>query len=350
MKETKLITTASVLETVSKSSKQKPAQKLANDVLSPPESVTRLLDAWKGSGWHQRCCRAIAANLLGKGIEQKDVSDWIEEHTPDDTTKTLLQKTALDLKVFGNAYWEIVRKGSEIIELYHAPAWTMYRLKDGGWAQIVNNERQVFSADDIFQFKTYGFETSAYGTPDYLAILPAVELLATIRKYNRLYFDNNAIPDFAIVVNGGEFAPEVEAKIQRFLRAKFKGVENAHKALYLPTPSDVTVKFEKLQSDTKDMQFLNLSADCVAEIIACHGVPPRLLGIMTPGQLGGGGETSGQMEIFGQTVIAPMQEEFTGQMMRFFKTCAGEQRDVSIVPFNYADQAADAVGQFIRGV
>ncbi|HRY83110.1 MAG TPA: phage portal protein, partial [Candidatus Cloacimonadota bacterium] len=166
----------------------------------------------------------------------------------------------------------------------------------------------------------------------------------------RNFFKNNAIPDFAIITEGGVLSPAVEQNIQRFLRNKFQGWENAHKTLYLPVPEGMKVKFEKLQAEgLKDMQFQELKNSGIAEIIACHGVPPRLLGIQTPGKLGGGGETSGEMEIFYRTRIKPLQNVFGGQLDAFFSKRLGKTTDIEFESFDYSDNSAEVVLKALRG-
>jgi len=261
----------------------------------------------------------------------------------DDSIFSLLEKTIRDIVLFGNAFWETI-----VDEIYHIPAWTMYR-SESGWVQIVGNERVNYTLDDVWHFHTSSMLSSFYGSPSYLSILLSIELMATITKYNSNFFVNNGIPDFAIITEGGVLSPTAETNIQRFLRSHFKGYENAHKTLYLPVPEGMSVKFEKLQSDSlKDMQFMELRNACIAEIIACHGVPPRLMSIQIPGSLGGTGEAEGEKQIFYQTRILPMQNIFAGQLDAFFQQRLGKKTDIEFEPFDYSDSTSDLVLKALR--
>ena len=85
-----------------------------------------------------------------------------------------------------------------------------------------------------------------------------------------------------------------------------KGAENAFRALMLSIPfENATVKFEKLMADFRDMPFDKLTQATREEILAAHGVPPRLVGIVTAGQLGGAGEADGQLRNFIATKVEP---------------------------------------------
>jgi phage portal protein len=57
------------------------------------------------------------------------------------------------------------------------------------------------------------------------------------------------------------------------------------------------ISFEKLK---------NLNRD---EIIAAHGVPPRMMGIINASQLGGGGEVAQQLHSFNELTIIPKQKQ-----------------------------------------
>jgi hypothetical protein len=108
-------------------------------------------------------------------------------------------------------------------------------------------------------------------------------------------------------MTGAEFSEEVENTIRSGFE-KLKGVENAHKTMLLSVPfpkDEAEIKFEKLMVDLKDLPFEKLSQATREEILAAHGVPPRLVGIVTAGQLGGGSEMEGQMLSFIEMKVRP---------------------------------------------
>ncbi len=328
---------------ISKGSKR--AEEVVKGVISPPVSYERLIEAYYGNPYHASCLDVKAINILGEGLKDAALGKDLQERCIDSSLFVVLEKTIRDLLVFGNAFWE-TPKG----EIYHIPAWTMYRTEKG-WVQIVGKERVNYALDELWHFKTESMQSSFYGVPGYLSILGSLELMSTITGYNRNFFSNNAIPDFAIVTEGGVLSPAVEQNIQRFLRNKFQGWENAHKTLYLPVPEGMKVRFEKLQAEgVKDMQFMDLKDSCIAEIIACHGVPPRLLGIQVAGKLGGASESQGEMEIFYRTRIRPLQNIFGGQLDAYFRERAGKSTDVEFASFDYSENSAELVLKALKGV
>lgn len=321
---------------ITKGSKR--AVEVLKGVINPPTPYADLIEAYYANAYHAGCVDVKAINILGNGLKDAGLSKTLSDMCIDSSLFMVLEKTIRDLVLFGNAFWE-TPKG----EIYHVPAWTMYRT-DKGWQQVVGKEKVNYAEDEIWHFRTDSLQSSYYGSPGYLSILPAIELMGTITSYNKNFFKNNAIPDFAIVTEGGVLSPAVEQNIQRFLRNKFQGYENAHKTLYLPVPEGMKVKFEFLQGQgTKDMRFQELANSCIAEIIACHGVPPRLLGIQVPGKLGGGGETTGEMEIFYRTRIRPLQNVFGGQLDAYFRERLGKTTDVEFESFDYSESSAEIV-------
>jgi hypothetical protein len=93
---------------------------------------------------------------------------------------------------------------------------------------------------------------------------------------------------------------------------------------------------------------MELKDSLVAEIISCHGVPPRLAGIMIPGSLGGGGEASGELKIFLNTRIKPLQNIFGGQLDAFFMEVFGIKTDITFKAFDIMPSAAETALNMLK--
>lgn len=314
-----------------------------------PYDVQDLIDCYYRNSYHQRCINLKTICILGDGIENPEVVSKLREIVRGDSLFTLLQKTILDLRIFGDAFWEVVETGSGI-EVYHMPSWTMAAGKDGGWIQENGKDKVDFSEEQVWHFREPSMLSSIWGCPDYLPLIEdeAIELLSTIKKYNKNFFANNAIPDGILFIKGGDLGPNTEAGLRKFFRDKFRGVENASKFCVAPVPEGVEVQLEKLQ-DTKEGKFLELQDKTMMEIISCHGVPPRLAGIMIPGSLGGGGEAAGELKIFLTTQIKPLQNIFGGQLDQFFKERLGMTTDISFKAFDVLPSEAETALSVLRG-
>jgi capsid portal protein len=327
-------------------SKQSDSKKQDN---SRPYDVQELIDCYYRNSYHQRCINLKTICILGDGIESQDVVNKLRECVRGDSVFTLLQKTILDLRIFGDAFWEVVSTGSGV-EIYHMPSWTVNAGKDGGWVQENGKDKVDFSAEQVWHFREPSMLSSLWGCPDYLPLIEdeAIELLSTIKTYNKNFFANNAIPDGILFIKGGDLGPNTEAGLRKFFRDKFRGVENASKFCVAPVPEGVEVQLEKLQ-DTKEGKFLELQDKTMMEIISCHGVPPRLAGIAIPGSLGGGGEAAGELKIFLTTQIKPLQNIFGGQLDLFFKERLGMTTDISFKAFDVMPSEAETALSVLRG-
>ena len=313
-----------------------------------PFDVNALTNAYISNPYHNQCIDLKTQNIVGEGLHDKTM-ERLEELTPKNSAFQTLYDTIKDVLIYGNAYWEIVKVGAADYQIFHVPAQTMKLAKDG-FVQAIGEHKVEFTADQIYHFKYSTPLSTIYGAPDYLPILPSIELFKKIIAYNDNFFANNAIPDMAMVVKGGEVAPTALYNVRSFFRDKFQGVENAHKLLYLPIREGMEVEFKKLQSDQKDASFMELLKQTITDIIACHGIPPRLISIMNQGQLGGGSEVFGQMEVFYKSNIKPKQRIIAGLLLELNKKyhLFNDDADFDFIPIQFTEQNNNTLEDFMK--
>lgn len=314
-----------------------------------PYDVQELVEAYYRNSWHSTCINLKTICILGDGIEDEAAVAKLTECVREDSLFTLLEKTILDLRVFGDAFWEVVRSGGSV-ELYHMPSWTMERNPKGGWTQALPSGRVDFPEESVWHFREPSLLSQVWGSPDYMPLINdgTLAAISTIKSYNSNFFRNNAIPDGILFIKGGDVSPDTESGLRRFFREKFWGVENASKFCLAPVPEGVEIQLEKLQ-DHQDGKFLTLQDSLVMEIVSCHGVPPRLAGIMIPGSLGGGGEAAGELKIFLNTRVKPLQNIFGGQLDAFFSEVFKMETDISFKAFDILPSEAESALNLLRG-
>ncbi len=284
----------------------------------PPVSLSRILDLTYSNAFHTQCIALKAEMSVGLEYEAPgNVERFLEEITGDqDTFLDLLGMAAWDWECLGNGYFEIARsRKGQIGEIYHVHGQTVYASAVGNrLAEYVQETSgQVlfspFGAKDgrneLFHLKRYSPLSTWYGLPEWVACLEALRLDQEKKTFYAAFFRNFAVPALAVVLEGAEFDESIERKLQEGFN-QMKGAENAFRALLLSIPfENAEVKFHKLMADFKDMPFDKLTQATREEILAAHGVPPRLVGIVTAGQLGGAGEADGQLRNFVGTKIEP---------------------------------------------
>lgn len=290
----------------------------AGDEWPRPFDFSTAVEALKLNPYHAGCVRIKAMASVGLGWRLVDAAT--EEPRPEARAawdaawpaggfSAAIWTLALDLETFGNAYLEVVPNAGGVA-LYPIPAVTVWRTRTGfrqragarqqDWPAWTGAERGVLALSLPHP------EASAYGSPDWLAALSAILTDAHASDWNYRFFENNCVPAWAIIVKDAALNAEAEGAIRDFFQAQHKGTLNAHKTLLLNAGGG-ELRFERLQTDAKDMSFAELKRFARDEVLAAHGVPPRLLGIIAAGQLGGGGEMTAQLQFFKDCLIAQRQ-------------------------------------------
>jgi|ADurb_Cas_03_Slu_FD_contig_61_1076984_length_7533_multi_3_in_0_out_0_8 capsid portal protein len=315
-----------------------------------PFDAQELMYWYYHSPYHSPCLNVKTICILGDGPSDPGVVEALKRCVRKDSVFSLLEKTIKDLRVYGNAFWERVQVTQQDLEIYHMLPATMSKDKKGNWVQKIGKKEKVFSEEQVWHFREPSLLPSVWGMPDYLPLINdnTLDLLAAMKLYNRNLFRNNAIPDGIMFIKGGDLSPATQSGLRSFFRQKFAGVDNAAKFCIAPIPEGVEIQLERLNM-ISDGKFLELRDAMVSEVVSCHGVPPRLAGIMVPGSLGGGGEASGELDIFLTTRIKPLQNVFGGLLDQFFKEVMGVDTDVSFIPFTVPRNSAQEALDLLRG-
>lgn len=246
----------------------------------------------------------------------------------------VMRQAGMDFHACGAGAIEVVPDtAGRPAELYYMPADRVYfrprgastpfmYLNDEGvmepWPAFRPGERD----NSILYLPNQSNGHRLYGLPDWTGCLPDIELDYYATRYNQNFFLNSGIPDLAVIVEGGSFDEDTEKAVLSFLQSNIKGLDNSHKTLYLPIPDqDVKVRFEKIAGDMKDrdLAFEKLRLQCRDNILSAHRVPPRVAGVVTSGQLGGGGEIFGQIQLFQETTIQPYQVAWERRLNQLFE-------------------------------
>jgi capsid portal protein len=267
---------------------------MQNSLIEPFFSFDALLDLFYANTYHRRAIM-LKASLLS------NVTDASSLEGQTKTPKQLLYSFILNLELFGNAFLEISGKKLYLLPTIEARVdrnHNIFQVKNGKKIELEAKQLAYYSPKSLF-----------YGEPDYLGSLLSILTSSKIDGFNNAFFDNSAKADKAIVFENAEPNEEQMRAFEQFFGSNFKGYQNAHKTLIVTAHGEnAKVRFEDL-SRIDDLSFEKLKNMTRDEIITAHGVPPRMMGIVTAGALGGGGELIGQLHAFNQLTIIPKQEE-----------------------------------------
>lgn len=313
------------------------------ECIAPPYNFDALEYFFETNTWHARSCRLKSACTVGLGYvfqliknkqedikEKEKLEEFFKNCNPEETFGEILEKFMLDYEYLGNAYLEIIRNLSgEIVRIYHIPAATIRVRKDqDGYVQMRDTRYVFFKkfgdlskynihgkiesdtlvnklATELIHFFQYSPKSTYYGVPEWLAASAAMLGTEKANDYNIQFFDNNAVPQFAVIVHKASLGRPVKDTIAQYFRQEIKG--KSHKTLVLEVPGEGELELKELATDPKEQSFRFYRLDNRDEVIAAHGVPPRMVGIISPGSMGGKGDPEGQKEAFLSQIIRPLQ-------------------------------------------
>ncbi len=277
-----------------------------------------LLRLYRGSSEHARAIQVKAEGAFGGGLigDTSTLEALCQTGAAD-----LFTQLDIDLGTYGNAFLQIIATGDgKPVELRRLPAITMRRTATGFVQRVPGAsgiQKVTFAQGEIIHLRDLCPMGGRYALPAWIGGKGMMELAEAAIRYNASFFQNSAIPEYAVIFEGATPTDAQKASIKEFFRSDFQGVDNAHRTLILTLVEEGKVKFEKLTADIKDADFLKLIDAARDRIPVAHGTPPRVLGIVSAGQLGGGGEATGQMFIFEHLTLKPRRRRTLDQMRPF---------------------------------
>lgn len=260
---------------------------------------------------------AFGGGLIGKGADR--VADLCDSGAAD-----LFVSLGIDFETFGNAFLQIIRGGGgKIVGLRRLPAITMHRYRDGYLQRVPlpngDTRKVTFGPDEIVHLREPCPTGGRYSLPNWIGAMGMLELARAAVAYNAAFFRNNAVPEHAITFKGSAPTRDQKDEIRAFFRNEYRGVEQSHRTMILHVSEETTVEFKKLTADVKDGDFLKLLDAARDRIPTAHGVPPRMLGIVSAGQLGGGSEVSSQLFVFENLTLRPKRRRTLDLARPFLK-------------------------------
>ena len=248
----------------------------------------------------------------------------------------LLHSTALDLKLHGGFYWEVIwsMDRSTIAQINHLPYencrlacsddnddvtgvwysrdWADTRKKKNNPHYIpffdINtkeeNPKQVMFQHSMMVGSEY------YPKPDYIGAINEVEKLRQLSEYQVNLILNGFFPSLIASFNNGIPTLEEQRMIKNQLQQSIQGAENAGKVLtFFNEERDRGVEFTAFPVADMDKQFESLVTPAIEQILVSHRVTsPLLFGVRDGGGLGSNtDEMKIAFRLFSKQVIDPFQ-------------------------------------------
>lgn len=303
------------------------------DVVSPPYDLETLAELYDSSAIHNAAVNARVMNTVGLGYSfpetlkakrrlekaqenperlgrvrkaiqdiRQDLENKFEDFNEEETFVETITRVWLDVLTTGNGYLEIGRNNSgEIGYIGHIPSTLMrVRRHRDGFVQIAksNKIQAVFfrnfqdkemddpinsdpNPNEVIHFKTYSPNNTYYGIPSSVSAAAAIVGDKFAKEYNIDYFENKAIPRYAIIIKGAKLSQKSKQELVNYFRQEVKG--RNHGTLIVPLPAslggDTDIKFEKLEAGIQDASFDKYRKSNRDEILVANRVPAPKVGV-----------------------------------------------------------------------
>jgi hypothetical protein len=290
-----------------------------------------LLDMYRRSSKHNAIVNGKTNYIFGKGwritqestLEDEAVyNKFFKNAFNDEDLNDVTEKLILDLELFNGFAIAIQWSKIGTIHSYeHIPFEKIRVNRDNKGFQIATwyDElgNQLFPHDkdiekiepfdeknrtgrQLFYYRVYSAGVKHYPLPEYLGALAWIEADVEIANFHNNNLRNNFWGGYLINFNNGIPTPEEQDEIERQIKRKFSGTDNAGR--FVVTFNEDASKSPSLLPLTPsdmDKQFSMLNEAVQQEIFIGHRCTnPLLFGVKTEGQLGGNTELVSSYEIF----------------------------------------------------
>lgn len=354
------------------------------DIVNPPYDLDTLAGLFDSSAIHNASIMARVMNTVGVGFEFEETSkskrkiekamgdpdkvarvrkmlqdekerldEIFENINLEETFIETMIKIWQDVLTVGNGYLEIGRNNSgQVGYIGHIPATLVrVRRKRDGFVQIARSNKisAVFfrnygdketedpinsdpRPNEIIHFKIYSPKNTYYGVPSSVSAAAAIVGDKFAKEYNIDYFENKAIPRYAVIVKGAKLSNQSKQELINYFRKEVKG--RNHGTLVIPIPAsigaDSDIRFEKLEAGVQDASFDKYRKSNRDEILVANRVPAPKVGVYDNANLAVSRDSD---KTFKMQVIGPDQEVIEKRINRIMM----ELSDLFVLRFKKID-------------
>ena len=274
---------------------------------------------YENSAILQSVINGTADYVFGGGV----ISAFDVVNDKNETLEDVVKKCVFDLLIFGGfavqlmykggkaeaVYWldfQKVRKSEDERKVYYCDEWGKYNkkcLEYNAWTPGTDKGTCIFYYKG---HKTRGI----YPVPMYVGALKSVKISTEISNFHL----NNIVKGFAsnaiISFNNGEPDDDTKARIEKDVKEKFCGTDNAGSFLLLFNESkDNAAEIVKIQDDKFDQKYEALSKSVKEDIFIAFRATPTLFGLPNENNGFSKQEYLESFELYNRTVVVPLQHD-----------------------------------------
>ena len=299
-----------------------------------------LIELYNNSSIHNTCVNAIVDGIVGEGLTANPEYVLDKANTTDESWNTIFKKVAQDYKLYGGFAIEVIwnKSRSRVAEVYHidfswlrakeknyrgqipgyyvSDEWeTAYRygqapIDDMPYLPAFNPKTNMEEPKQLYVFNPYRPGQKYYPLPDYVGALRVIDLDTEVDNFHINNITNGLAPSLMVTTFTNANEEEREA-IERMLQTQYSGTNNAGNLMYIDVDSPENApKIEPIPQNGADGYYTTINDMVTQKILTAHRITsPMILGIKTPGQLGGRDEVTDAYLLLVNTVIRPYQQD-----------------------------------------
>lgn len=286
--------------------------------------------------------------IIGNSIESN------YKPNEDETWEDLIRNLALDYLLYGGFAIQIFyNKAAQIKEI----CWLdMRKCRTDEEKNIVyySKEFATKSSPQYLTFKTWkrgeeyrnesavffytGSKRTVYPLPRYSGSIPAIETSIRIDNFHLNAIKNNFNGNFVLNFNNGVPSDDVKKEIERKVKEKFCGDDNAGSFLLVFNDSKENgVSVERIQDDQFDKKYEALKSQTITSIFTGFSAPSQLFGYAITGNVFSRQEYQDAFDLYSRLQITPIQNLFK----RVFECIYSQENVIEFIPFELSTEDND---------
>ena len=301
----------------------------------------------------------LAQNCATLGSIIRGVVDYVKGNSvkstfmTDEEAEDLIEKTVTDYLTFGAFYWQVIRNlGGKVQKIVWLDARYVRTDKDENlfwyseefgkkWGRnkavvYPRFDKERNDSSSVFSVKA-PMSRGVYGTPIWSGAIKDAVIETKIEDFHLNEITNNFAGSAVISFNNGVPTDEQKKEVEKLVKEKFSGNENAARFLLIFNDSkDNAATVERLSTDDFDKRYESLAKRTREQIFVAFRAVPALFGLMSESTGFNQQEFDQAFRLFNKTVVKPIQVKVTSAAAKIF---GGDV--LAIDPFTLTDSDAD---------
>ena len=278
-----------------------------------------LYDMYQNSAILQSVINGTADYVFGNGI----ISAFDVVNDKYETLEDVVKSCVFDLLIFGGFAIQLMYKGGKVEAMY----WLDFQK-----CRKSEDEKKVYYSDDWGKYAKKALEYNAwtpdtdkgtcifyykghktrgiYPVPMYIGALKSIKISTEISNFHLNNITKGFASNAVISFNNGEPDEDTKARIEKDVKEKFCGTDNAGSFLLLFNDSkDNACEIAKIQDDKFDEKYQSLAKYVKEDIFISFRATPELFGLSVEGNGFSREEYLQAFALYNKTVVVPLQKD-----------------------------------------